>query len=306
MIDGTDQAEGVSGTDEASGAGEAGGGSTEASSDSTGAPALVEWNGEVEHLTAQDWYKGLDPAIQPVILKGIEAKYQNYDKKYRSTWDEQAKARRTLEERERAVAESEKRAMRLWTGEEDPAAYGQAEVAQLKKAHAEMVERMVADHRAELEKHKGPTPELVEKVAALQQVEARLREIEAERDAMKGRLGEIEQAEQAAAIDAFGAWLDKEAPHIVADGAPPEAFESLTTLINAGVPAPKALRMVLVGYPAPKPEPAKPAAKPAAPGPGVRAMSGGSDGGTSRRDTRDLNEVMDTLRRQAQQPWNGG
>lgn len=290
------------GTDTGAGAGE--GSTTDAGGGSApSAPPVLDWNGEVDHLVKADWYAKLDKAVQDVLLKGVEAKYKAYDRKYRATWDEQARRGRDFDAREAALAEQERRIMRMWTGEEDPMAAKQSEIDAMKQAHATMVERMVQEHRAELERAQGPSPELEAKVQQVEDLGKKLKDIEAERDGFRGRIEAVEKAEQEAALESFEKWLSEEAPHLVGDDADSEGFDALVTLLEGGMPPARAIKMVLAEFPAPVAE-EKPVAK--APGPAIRAMGRGDTGGTEKRETRDLQDVFDQMRRQAQQTWSRG
>lgn len=271
------------------------GAASEASSDYT---PLVDWNGEIESLRTSDWYRSLDPKAGDPLLRGIEAKYQNYERRYKPAYETQARRQKELDEREQRLLDDEKRVMKLWYGDEDPRTAHQAAVEKLRQDHEARVAQIVEQHRAELEGARKPTPELEAKLRRLDEAEAELRKVTEARTSAESRLATIEKAETDAALDAFEEWLGKAAPHLIGETADEKGFDALISLIDRGVEPERALRMVLAEYPspAPKPEPLSP---------GMRAMGKGSDTRTEKHDPVDLHEAMERLRRQHSQPWSG-
>lgn len=272
---------------------------TSSSAADTTSPALVDWNGEVTALRESDWFRALDQKHHEPVLKGIEAKYQNYEKRYKPEYEAQTKRRKELDERDRRVQEEERRVMRLWTGSDDPMEAKQAEIAALTQAHETRVQQIIEQHRAELEGAKKPGPELEAKLRRLDEMEAKLTEVTQARSTAETRLASIEKAETDAALDAFEVWLGKSAPHLIGDDVDSQGFDALIRLIDGGTEPERALKMVLAEYPSPTPQPE-------ALSPGMRAMSRGQDARTERQEPVELHEAFERMRRQALPAWNGG
>jgi len=96
------------GTEVASGSGGGGAQAEGAVAEGAAGEAGAEdtaWNGELDSLDTQDWYKGLDEGIRGNLRKGYESKLKAYDKGFQEKFRKHADERKTWETSKRADLE---------------------------------------------------------------------------------------------------------------------------------------------------------------------------------------------------------
>ena len=254
-------------------------------------PEVFDWNGEIDALRGSDWFSKTDMSVRESILKGVEAKYRNFERGFTKAFQENAGRRKTLDRREKDIREQEMRVQKWLHGDVDPLEEKQREIAALKQAneaailalrdeHAEAVSKMQGGRVEELEKL---TQTLVEREERIKQYE----EVEAATQAAK------DQAE----VDEFTTWIKEKAPHIYSDR---EALYKLCVNVAHDVTWDDALKMVLPLYPAPAAAQPAPVPEPVPPAVDMMNMGSGSAPGTEAAQTKGLDELLDDLRRQAQ------
>ena len=75
-------------------------------------PDVFDWNGEVDSLQSADWFGKLDESLRDPLIKGIESKYQNWQRGYTNKFQDVAKQRREAENLLKEVKEQELRVQR--------------------------------------------------------------------------------------------------------------------------------------------------------------------------------------------------
>jgi len=255
------------------------------------APAIFDWNGEVESLREADWIKGLDVSVRDSLLRGIQTKYRNLERGYTKAYQENARSRKSLEERANEIKATEIRVQKWLHGDIDPMEEKQKELELLKQQHTTALDTLHKEHEKALMKSQSTHAEELEKlIEAREASQARLTQYEAEQ-------AQREQAALDAEVNDFENWLKQEAPHVYEDQ---DALYALCVSVSSGINKEKALRMVLAAHPSPEPEtppPAEPEAVPEA----VEMMNMGASAAANTEPTSDLSfdERMDLLRRQA-------
>ena len=267
--------------------------------------SVFDWNGEVESLRDAEWFGSIDEGRRDGVLKGIETKYQNWQRGYTKAFQENADRRKTLEERSEAVRAQEMRVQKWLHGDVDPLLEKQKEIDTLTEAHTAALEVLKKEHGEAVEALKGSSgTELEDAQKQLTEANTRISQfIEKEQAAVQADLDQR--------TDEFEGWLQKEAPDIIAND---EAFYLLCVLCAGGtVTKEQAVNMVHAQFPAPVPEPvaAAPTPEPVpVPEPVPEAMSlmnmgTGQGSGTASGDGRSFDDML-RAKRLAAMRENGG
>ena len=257
------------------------------------APAVFDWNGELESMRDSDWLKRFNEDDQAAILTGVEAKYGHWQRGYTGKYQDIAKARRQIEIQQAETREQELRAQRWFHGDVDPMLSKQKELDEMKIAHKSALGALRREaeeaHEKALAAHGMSMQEAAEARDA-----AILKHTETET-----RLNAIEKAESDAKIDHLDKWLSTEHSHIYQSD---EAFQELTDLLRAKTPPEKAVKMVYALHPAPEPEaPPAPEPEPDAVPESMKLMNMGPETVTNTEpvDNRSYAERMDAMRKEA-------
>ena len=256
------------------------------------APSLFDWNGEVDSLKAAEWLNDLDPSTRATLMRGIEAKYRNFERGYTKAAQENSVRRKSLERKEKDIREQEMRVQKWLHGDVDPLAAKQTEIDDLKRMHEVALEALRREHE--------------EASNTLQHGRAdELEKLMQERDSALQRVGVFEQqvaaqekAKVEAEVDEFETWLKDKAPHVYSDE---KALYALCVQVASGIARDDALSMVLGKYAAPAPEPEpEPVPTPDPVPESVDMMNmGSSAASTEPVEVRSFDDLMDSLRRQA-------
>jgi len=254
-------------------------------------PEVFDWNGEIDALRGSDWFSKTDMSVRESILKGVEAKYRNFERGFTKAFQENAGRRKTLDRREKDIREQEMRVQKWLHGDVDPLEEKQREIEALKQANEAAILALRDEHEEAVAKMQGGRVDEIEKLTqTLVEREERIRqyeEVEATTKAAK------DQAE----VDEFTTWLKDKAPHIYNDE---EALYKLCVNVAHNVEWDDALKMVLPLYPAPAAAAPAPEPEPVPPAVDMMNMGSGAAPGTEATQTKGFDEMLDDLRRQAQ------
>ena len=250
--------------------------------------AVFDWNGELDSLKAAEWLGKLDTRSQDAILRGIETKYRNFERGYTDAYQKNAARRKTLDRREQDVRDQEIRFQQWMHGDVDPMAEKQKEIDSL-KVQQEATIRALRDEydNAMQDLNNGSRTKFDSLVNDLQTVRNELA-------ASNQKIQDMETQQEEINVNEFETWLQQEAPDVMSNDA---AFVSLCTMCAGGIDPHDALLMTRAKYPAPQkaePDPVPPA---------VDLMNLGTSAasGTASQETRNFDDLLDSLRRQAQQ-----
>ena len=263
------------------------------------------WTGELADVQGSGWFEALPGDVQGAVLAGLEAKYKNWQRGYNDKFQGLADSKKSLSDREEELKAKELRVQKWLYGEEDPISTLKQELDGL-RTEKESIETKL---REELEK-------AVSEAKAGGAVD--LERLQAERDAAQSKLAEIESREaaaQEAQLDKeageLDSWLQKNAPDLyreyndeALDKARDDAFLAFCKISMMGVEPEVALSMLRVQHPEIKvpgePEKVEPEEVPAS----VDLMNMGTGSGgeaMGKGDVRSFDDIMDSLRRAAQQ-----
>tara|TARA_R110002012_G_scaffold105938_6_gene247056 strand:+ start:7922 stop:8893 length:972 start_codon:yes stop_codon:yes gene_type:complete len=263
------------------------------------------WTGELADVQGSEWFEALPGDVQGAVLAGLEAKYKNWQRGYNDKFQGLADSKKSLSDREEELKSKELRVQKWLYGEEDPISTLKQELDGL-RTEKESIETKL---REELEK-------AVSEAKAGGAVD--LERLQAERDAAQSKLAEIESREaaaQEAQLDQEAGeldnWLQKNAPDLykeyndeALDKARDDAFLAFCKISMMGVEPEVALSMLRVQHPEIKvpgePEKVEPEEVPAS----VDLMNMGTGSGgeaMGKGDVRSFDDIMDGLRRAAQQ-----
>ena len=263
------------------------------------------WAGELADVQGSGWFEALPGDVQGAVLAGLEAKYKNWQRGYNDKFQGLADSKKSLSDREEELKAKELRVQKWLYGEEDPISTLKQELDGL-RTEKESIETKL---REELEK-------AVSEAKAGGAVD--LERLQAERDAAQSKLAEIESREaaaQEAQLDQeageLDSWLQKNAPDLyreyndeALDKARDDAFLAFCKISMMGVEPEVALSMLRVQHPEIKvpgePEKVEPEEVPAS----VDLMNMGTGSGgeaMGKGDVRSFDDIMDGLRRAAQQ-----
>ena len=270
-------------------------------SDEDASPSVFDWNGEVDGLNEAEWFSGLDENLQSAILKGLEAKYQNWQRGYTKAFGDNAERRKSLDSREQEIRDQEIRVQRWLHGDVDPLSEKQKEIDTLKESLATTVEQLKEEHAAALEAAKGADKDEFDKaVKELAETREQLNTILSEKAA-------AEEADLERRTDEFEAWLRDNEPDLMEND---EAFFNLCLLLTGGAPLDQAVRMIRGAFPLQVPEPEvapepEPEPEPVPQSVSLMNMGTGQGASTAKSETRSARDVMDAMRRAAMSAEGG-
>lgn len=254
--------------------------------------AEAEWNGALETIEAQSWFKSTPEDLRKSLLSGMKQVYRGWQASYtKKNQDLAAERKRLGDEHEARMAEVRRireENMRLLYGEVDPTESYKKQIADLEAAHKAEMERVAAERDLKVaEAGTASEPALADLRAKLQTAEERAAAAE-----KRWTDHETAQAEQLA--QALKAQVEKDLPHVYNDDA---AWTQFGDLLETLGDYDKARLAVLALYPAPSaapvPEPATPAEE---------AMEVATRGGPVVRPSTsgmNIHEVLEQKRRQA-------
>ena len=253
--------------------------------------AAFEWNGEVESMQSADWFNGLDESVRTGLLNGIQQKYQNWEKGYSSKYQELASTRKSYDSREAELRAQETRVQKWLYGEGDPLGETRAEMERMKTQHEAALGALRTEYDKALDDIRNArSGELQSAIEARDEAVQKIQAFEQERAA-------AEEAQVESQVDELESWLDTNAPDVVAND---DAFYTWCVLCTGGASPEDAVQMVRAKYGAP-PEP-EPEPQPEEPSKGVELMNmGGARTGTESGQPKSFDEIMDEMRRAAQQ-----
>jgi len=253
--------------------------------------AAFEWNGEVESMQSADWFNGLDENVRTGLLNGIQQKYQNWEKGYSSKYQELASTRKSYDSREADLRAQETRVQKWLYGEGDPLGETRAEMERMKTQHEAALGALRTEYDKALDDIRNArSGELQSAIEARDEAVQKIQAFEQERAAAA-------EAQVESQVDELESWLDTNAPDVVAND---DAFYTWCVLCTGGASPEDAVQMVRAKYGAP-PEP-EPEPQPEEPSKGVELMNmGGARTGTESGQPKSFDEIMDEMRRAAQQ-----
>lgn len=276
--------------------------------DSAGGLSTGDWNGELENIQSSSWFDDLGSGAKQTLLTGLESKYKNWQRGYTDKFQEMSERKKKLESREETLKDSELRVQRWLYGEADPIKDLQEQLKGLR------------DEKDKVEE--GLRTELQKAVEEAQQTgKLDYDKIVEERDTALKQYqeiqGQIQQAEEAALdaeVDSWDKWLRDEAPDLYEEYEDEallqkrdEAFTWFCKLATTGMEKEMALAMLRSSFPTievPKaPEPAEERRAEPEPVPdsvSLMNMGTGAPAGTSQSDPRSFDEILDAMRRAAQ------
>lgn len=258
-------------------------------------PEVFDWNGEFDSLRSADWLHGLNDNQRDAILKGVEDKYQNWQRGYTGKYQELAKQRREADDMLKEVRDQEVRVQRWLNGDINPMVEKQREVDEMKVAH-----------KAALRALRREAEEAHEK--AVRSHGAKMEEAARERDKavqeykqVQTQMETFENQQTESQVDALEKWLIKEHNDIYDND---EAFDEFCDLARANVPPERAIQMLRGIYPkevvAPEPEPVpEPTPEPVPDGMKLMNMGPDTAAATEGGDPRSFEDIMDGLRKSA-------
>jgi len=255
--------------------------------------AAFDWNGELDSLKAAEWLSGLDERTRNTILRGIETKYRNFERGYTTASQKNADRRRTLDRREKDVRDQEIRVQKWMHGDIDPLAEKQAEIDNL-KAQQEAATQALREEYANALRSAQTQNQSRDDATFTKLQSAQDQVVE-----LSNQLNELQSARDKDLIAGFDEFIKAEAPDL-ADNI--EAQLTLCGLIEMDMSPDQALLMLRARYP--MPQKAEPEELP----PSVDLMNLGTSAavGTKTGEVRSIDEMLDSLRRDAQSNGIGG
>jgi hypothetical protein len=264
-------------------------------------PAVIDWNGELDSLKSAEWMSDVDEALRDRLLRGIERKFRNFERGYTTSYQENANTRRTLDARAKELNDHEVRLQRWLNGDVDPLKEKQIELDKLRVGNRAALDVLKQDHESAMQKLQNEhASKLEETVTLREELEEKLQGFERQEAQRQAEVERVQKVQEEQTIDEFEGWMKEIAPDFIENDA---AFYELCALLAAGVERDRALNMLRVEYPdpravvAPDPEP-----QPEQPSAAVDLMNMGTSqsAGTTTGEPRGIDEILDTLRRQAQ------
>ena len=262
-------------------------------------PDVFDWNGEYESLHSSGWVKQLDENLRDSVLKGIQDKYQNWQRGYTNKYQELAKQRKEVDELLKEVRENEIRVQRWMNGDVNPMVEKQREIDEMKVAHRAALKALRREAETAHEKAIRTHGEAMEQAArerdqALQQYQQ-----------INEKFQTFENQQVETQVDALEGWLVAEHKDIYDND---EAFDEFCLLARANIAPERAIKMVRANYPSPEPEVAPEPAPAPVPEPepepvpeGMKLMNMGPDtaAATEGGDPRSYQEMMESMRKAA-------
>ena len=271
--------------------------SSDTSSDTdSDAPSVFDWNGEVDGLGEAEWFSSLDDSLRETVLKGLETKYQNWQRGYTKAFGENATRRKDLDSRENEIREQEVRVQRWLHGDIDPLTEKQKEIDDQIESLAKTIQQLMEEHAAAVEAAKGA--DQVEYDKAVKE----LSETRQQLDTILTEKAATEKAELEQRTDEFENWVRVNEPDIMDNH---EAFLNLCVLLTGGAKLDQAIAMVRGAFPrpsveaVPEPEPV-PQPEPVPESVSLMNMGTGQSAGTTKTTNESARDVIDRMRRAAQ------
>jgi hypothetical protein len=267
------------------------------------AEPVFDWNGELESVKDSEWFGNLHPNTQTGILKGLETKYQNWQRGYTDKFQEIAKQRKDIDAKLNEVRAQEQRVQKWLHGDIDPLVEKQREIDEMKIAHSAAMSALKTQYEEAVEQMKTSRgAEFEEAVKARDEALARAEQYESS-------IREQQEAETEHIVDQFEHWLKTEAPDVYDND---DAFYSMCVLCTGGVSPEDAVAMVRGKYGNPQtevaPAPEGAVAPEATPEPepepvpeGMKLMNMGPDtaASTETGESRSFDDIMEQMRRAA-------
>lgn len=249
-----------------------------------------EWNGEVDSLNSSEWFNGLEEPVRQGLLSGIQQKYQNWEKGYTSKYQELANLRKSYGDREEALRAQERRVQKWLYGDGDPLTETRAEMERMQTQHEAALGALRSEYEKAIEDIRtAQSGELQTAISARDEAVAKIQEFEQQRAA-------AEEAAIESQVDELEVWLDNNAPDVVAND---DAFYTWCVLCTGGTSPEDAVQMVRAKYGQPEPENTP---EPEEPSKAVELMNmGGARTGTESGQPKSFEDIMDEMRRAAQQ-----
>lgn len=254
-------------------------------------PKAIDWNGELEGLKSSEWFSTLDEDVRDGLLKGLENKYQNWQRGYTSKFQDISKQRKEVAEQVQRVRAEEAKVQRWLHGDVDPMVEKQREIDELQVAHKaalDMLRKEFTDAQEKLEGSHGSA--LDEAIKAREAAEERITAFEEAAAAEEKKRIEEE-------VDLLEQKLVKEAPEIYEDK---KAFNRYIALRGGGDTHEEAIEALLPLYrkqeaaaePDPEPEPVPE---------GMKLMNMGPDSSAAAEadKTRTYDDIMEKMRKDA-------
>jgi len=266
------------------------------------APAVIDWNGELDSLREADWMSNIDDSMRDRLLRGIERKFRNFERGYTTSYQENAKARRTNEARSEEIKQEEIRLQRWLSGDVDVLKEKQSEIEKLRIGNQAALGALKQDHETALQKLQNEHASSIEETIALrEELEEKLQVFEREEAARQAEAARVQHELDEQNLNDHESWIVQNAPDLIEGNDP--AFRELCVLLAGGIERDRALKMLRAEHPDPRavvvpdPEP-----QPEQPSAAVDLMNMGTSqsAGTTTGEPRGIDEILDTLRRQAQ------
>jgi hypothetical protein len=261
--------------------------SAPAAAESSPAPTSEsEWAGELASLQSAEWFRGLPDSAKSAVLAGIEAKYKNWQSGYTKKFQDLSVRRERLGLDQQKLRREQLRVQKWLYGTEDPLASKQAELDQLTQKHTDAVAALEKAHTEALAAAKtSHGTEFDEAKQALEKAQAQVQQFETAR-------AERDKVELESAANEFMGYVKTNAPDIMDNDA---MYFDLIGACRVGNSLDDAIHMVRAKYNRGKPQPeAVPAAM------DMMNMGTGQTAGTESGETRSFDQIMDSMRREAQ------
>ena len=262
------------------------------SDDPENAPEVFDWNGEVDALRESDWFQRADMSVKDAVLRGVEAKYRNFERGFTKAFQENAGRRKTLDRRESDIRAQEMRVQKWLHGDVDPLEEKQREIDALKQANDAAILALRDEHEMAVSKMQGGRAGEIEDITKeLVEARSRLQTFEAEVQVAR-------EAEDKAELAEFTNWIKEKAPHVYSDH---DALYKLCVNVANDVDRDDALAMVLQVHPHPADSPMapQPVAEPVPAAVGMMNMGTGAAPATESVPMQSFDDMLDKLRRDA-------
>lgn len=251
----------------------AAGGSADAGSSADAAPEAPEpWNGEIESLPNEPWWKDVPESARGRVLEGVKTKARTLHRganKYKTEMETSYSRRAAeLDVRGRQLEALEARLQSLIDGGGDPSG---ALTAQLEEAQAK--------HEAELNALRREKDEAAQKMEAERaDWERKLAEKEAHAGEAMTRAEQLQAERYADMVETALTYVEDKAAHLLKSDA---SLDHLQRLITSGLyeDMDQVIAVASVRYPAPAPPPAP--LEPEKPSPAIAMMSRGGGGSSA-------------------------
>ena len=201
------------------------------------------WNGEMDSIESQSWWKEVPETVRDNLRQGIKAKYQNWNQGYTQKLQTLGEQRRAAEQAQKDAEALRTRTLGWLHGGADPLdektaelQQAKAKIAELERSHELALTTLRTDHTARLEEAAKKGKAEVERV--MQESQQMREEIEGLRADSQLR---IEKQTQEAANE-LQQRIDKDAAYLMKDEHSAAFFE-FVSLMKDGRSFEQALRM---------------------------------------------------------------